>query len=293
MQALRHPQLNMAALAVRAEPQSAQLARVSQHSLTVRGRLNASFDLKKFVRIGSHSRGTAIRNYSDIDFLAVLARNEAKWGGNIINSSTFLRKIRQDLKYRYPHTEVRRDEQAVVVDFGDGQYAMDVVPGIFSRFDKARPVYLIPDGFDAWVESSPDAHNQYFARANGKSGGKLAKLIKLVKWWMVSRANSIPLASFHLDMLMASSDICVGVKPYTRCLHDAFKLLADRECRGLQDPVGISGVLYAAKTDAQWQAVNKAVSYSLEHARAAIYAEAWKDFGEANRQWDIVFNGSF
>ena len=170
---------------------------------------------------------------------------------------------------------------------------MDIVPGIFSRFDRARPIYLIPDGFDRWLETSPEAHNQYFARANEKSGGKLVRIVKLLKWWKVSRVTPIPLATFHLDMLMAKSDICVGVKSYTRCLHDAFKLLADRECRGLQDPLGISGMIYAARTDSQWQDVNSAVNYALEHSGNAIYAESWKDFAEANRQWNIVFNGEF
>lgn len=293
MQARRPPQANMIVLAHRIGPQPVELRRAMAHSVTARRRLNTSFDLKKFLRVGSHSRGTAVRRYSDIDFLAVLARNEAKWGGSIIRSSTFLSKVRDDLQDRYVQTEVRRDEQAVVVRFGGGQHAMDVVPAIFSRFERNRPVYLIPDGIDGWLETSPEAHNQYFASASQRSGGKLIGVVKLLKWWKFSRDNAVPIQTFHIDILMAASNICVGAKTYTRCLHDAFKLLAERECRGFRDPIRISGIIYAAKTDSQWELVNKAVAYAYEHAKSALYAETWRDFPEANRQWDIVFNGSF
>lgn len=293
MQSLRPPHINMFMLANRIGPQPAELRKALLHSVTVRRRLNTSFDLKKFTRLGSHARGTAVRQYSDIDFLTVLARNEAKWGGNIISASTFLNKVRDDLQERYVQTEVRRDQQAVVVHFGGGQQAMDVVPAIFSRFDRIRPVYLIPDGFDGWLETAPDAHNHYFALASQRTGGKLIGVVKLLRWWKFSRDNEVPIQTFHLDILLAASNICVGAKPYTRCLHDAFKLLSERECRGFQDPTGISGIIPAAKTDAQCESANKAVDYAYEHAKSALYAEAWKDFPEANRQWDIVFNGSF
>jgi hypothetical protein len=283
----------MAMLTLRIGPQAGELSKALLHSATVRRRLNSSFDFKRMVRIGSHSRGTAIRTFSDVDFLAVLARNEAKWGGNIISSSTFLRKVRDDLQDRYASTEVRTDEQAVIVEFGGGQHAMDLVPAVFARIDRGRPVYLIPDGDDGWLETAPEAHNRYFSLANQKSGGKLSGLVKLLKWWKFSREDHVPVQSFHLDMLFASSDVCTGVKPYTRCLHDAFRLLDERECRGFRDPLGISGVNHAAKTQSQLGTVVSAVSYAYEHAKSAIYAEAWKDFAEANRQWNIVFNGKF
>ena len=52
----------------------------------------------------------------------------------------------------------------------------------------------------------------------------------------------------------------------------------------------MSGVIYAAKTDAQREEINNDVNYAFEHAKKALYAEAWKDNEEANRQWNIVFD---
>lgn len=188
---------------------------------------------------------------------------------------------------------MRRDQQAVVVGFASQQQSLDVVPALFRRFEKLRPIYVIPDGEGDWLETSPEAHNSYFSKSEEKSGGKLKKLIQLLKWWKFAREQPIPIQSFHLDLLLASSNICVGVKPYTYCLYEAFKLLADRECRGLRDPVGIAGVVYTTGTEAQRNKVNDAVSYALDHSRAALAAAAVKDFVEANRQWDLVFNGNY
>jgi hypothetical protein len=225
--------------------------------------------------------------------LVVLRRNQAKWGGDLMSSSTVLGKVIFELQARFPQTDVGRDGQAVVVWFGASQQSLDVVPALFSRMEKFRPVYLIPNGEGGWMETSPAAHDRYFNLADGRSNGKLRKLSQLLKWWKFSRAQPIPIRSFHVDMLMAASDVCVGVKPYTHCLYQAFKLLSDRDCRGFHDPCKIAGTIYGAQTDAQWRGICTAVAYALDHATAALAAEAVKDSKEANRQWDIVFNGQF
>ncbi len=282
--------MNLAALAHRVQPLESELVNAKRHRGTARMRLATSFDVSRIVAIGSHARGTAIRSHSDLDMMVVLRRNEAKWGGSLVSSYTVLEKFRQDLQTRYVQTDIRRDEQAVVIDFAAGQRSLDVVPALFHRFDRLRPIYVIPDGNGGWFESSPEAHDRYFGSAVEKSGGKLKKVVQLMKWWKFSRAQPIPIRSFHVDMLVASSDVCVGVKPYTHCLYQVFELLAGRECRGLRDPLALTGVIYAAASDPQWAAMNDAVAYAFEHARAAVAAEAVRNFEEANRQWSIVFN---
>lgn len=285
------PQWNMLALSNRVQPLPAELESARLHRLSARTRLASSFDISGVVPIGSHARGTAVRWYSDLDMLVVLRRNQAKWAGDMVSSYTVLGKVIQELQARFANTAVGRDGQTAVVAFAAGQQSLDVVPAVFQRFDRMRPVYLIPDGVGGWLETGPQVHDRYFAIANERSAGKLKKLAQLMKWWKFSRAAPIPIQTFHLDMLLAASEIAVGVKSYTHCLYQAFKLLADRECRGLRDPCQIAGTIFAAKTDAQWESVNAAVSYAFAHSSAAVAAEAVKDFPEANRQWDIVFNG--
>ena len=87
----------MLALVARVGPQAGELSSAASHLATVRSRLLASFDVARILRIGSHARDTAIRWHSDLDMLAVLRRNEAKWGKSIVSSSTFLSRVIDDL----------------------------------------------------------------------------------------------------------------------------------------------------------------------------------------------------
>ena len=289
----QNPRLNYGRLIRSIQPTSGELKSAISNVGSTKKRLEKSFNLKKFQRIGSHARSSAINSFSDLDFLAVLARNEAKWGGNVVKSDTVIKKISQDLNSRFTTTAVRKDMQAVVIQFGGGQKSMDVVPGFFCEMKNKRPVYLIPDGYGGWMEASPEAHNTFINRENIRSGEKLKKVAQLIRFWKYSRASSISISSFYIDLLLANSGICVGAKSYPMIMYEFFKLMSDRGCRGLYDPVGIAGVVYAVKTKPQGSTLVSHVENSLDHAIKAVNAEHNKQFKEANRQWDIVFNHNF
>lgn len=288
-----NPKMNFGRLLGKIAPSEGELEKAKSYVASCQRRLITSFDLKKFQKIGSHARNTAIKLRSDLDFLAVLSRNEAKWAGRIVNSDTFINKVSQDLSNRYTHTAVRRDKQAVVINFGGGQNSMDVVPGFFKGFQDRKPVYFIPDGNGGWLETSPEAHNTYIKKENLRSGEKLKKVGQLIRYWKYSRATPIPISSFYIDLLLASSGICIGVKSYPAIMYEFFKLMSDRECRGLRDPLGIAGVVYAVQTQNQFQTLASSVENSLNHSRSALIAENNRNFVEANRQWNIVFNQGF
>lgn len=270
------------------------LANASKHATSIRLRLGLSFRLKRFMVVGSHSRNTAIRHSSDIDYFAVLSRADARRGDGYISSSTLLDKIKEDLAARFWQTPVSRDGQATVVDFGGGDYSVDVVPSIFWEMTQSNwPIYQIPDGDGGWMPASPELHNKFIREADVRSGGKLRRTAQLVKFWRECRTPRVPISSFHLELLLASFKTCEGVKSYSQCLTETFQLLAHRECRAYRDPIGISGNVGATKTMAQQDAALRSVVHARDHAKSALEAELWRDYGEACRQWDIVFNGFF
>ncbi len=111
---VKHPHVLMKRLIVKIQPRPKELQKAMFHSISIKKRLNKSFDLKKFIKIGSHSRATAIRSFSDVDFMPVLARNEAKWTGKTVKSSSVLNRIRDELSERFPVTKapcVRIDDR--------------------------------------------------------------------------------------------------------------------------------------------------------------------------------------
>jgi len=138
-------------LVSRIAPLQRELDEAKGHADSIRARLQKSFNLKKFVVVGSHSRETAIRRYSDVDHFAVFSRDEFRIGDRYKRSDTVLNSLRDDLAQRFRQTSVQRDGPAVVVSFGQGDYSVDVVPAMFWEMNKDNwPIYYIPDGTGGW-----------------------------------------------------------------------------------------------------------------------------------------------
>lgn len=265
----------------------------AKHRATVTARLNRVFVAHQVRPIGSYTRKTAIARDSDLDLMLVLKTAEVKWGDGWKSSTTVLNEVRERLQQRYQTTGIVRDEQAIVIDFADGQNPVEVVPALFTGIENGAPVYSIPNGGGGWMETSPDAHNKLITQADVHGGGKLKNVVKILKYWRVCRTPALPLNSFHLELRLAEEDVCVGVKTYGRCLYDAFRSLDAHHCSAIRDPRGISGLIAAASSDAKRERVRAAVADSLSHARTALLAEQNGDGQTAIYQWTLVFNGGF
>lgn len=286
-------QVNLVELAARVQPRSGELGSAKLHQSSVKTRLSTSFAVVGTQKIGSHARATAIRWHSDLDLMVILKKEECMWGGKLVSSTTVLDRVVADLRDRYPKTSVRRDVLAAALDFGSSKQSLDVVPAMFHSFSAGRPVYLIPDGDSGWLKTSPAVHDRLFAQAQLRSGNKLCRVSQLLKWWKFGRQQPISISSFYTDMVLADQEICVGVKTYGQCLKDFFGHLVASECADLEDPCSVAGQISPTKTSAQRDALYQSATYAYAHARSAMEAEQRRQFVEANRQWDLVFNGTY
>lgn len=274
----------------------AQVNQYNSHIATVKTRLKTVFGATNVPIIGSHSRESATAQSSDVDLLLTLPVDAVKWGSGWKLSTTVLDEVRAQLEDRYTQTEVQRDGQAVRINFGNGEYPIDVVPGVYAGAlpDHSNyPSYYIADGTGQWMKTAPQAHNKYITAADVKSGGKLKNVAKLLKYWRHRRTPAIPLNSFHIELLLAQEQICEVGKSYAKCVADALKLLYNRDCRALQDPLGISGLVPAGNTNPKVQRIIASAGDSADHAQRALNADGWGSYSEAYSQWDMVFNGGF
>ena len=281
-------------LLARVEPSATTTRLYENHRNSVTARLKASFAANKVVLIGSNCRDTAIGNYSDADLLLVLSRSEVTRGGWLVSSDTVLKNVRLELEDRYTSTNIGKDGQAIVVDFRDGDHPVDVVPAFYegpAASLQNYPIYRIPDGEGGWMQTSPDAHNSYILEPDQQSRGKLKGVVRLLKFWRATR--NVPLNSFHVELLLAQSGVCNGVKSYAQCVADVMTLLCERNCRGLQDPLGISGIVKAANTEAKRQQALASLRQCAEHARQAIGNDCYGYYTTAYQEWDFVFHGHF
>lgn len=276
----------------RIQPLASEVQAARQHLTTIKTRLETEFEVSKCFPIGSFSRGTSIRGFSDTDLLAVFRKAVFTWGNSLINSDTAIEKVRVALAERYPTSSVYKDGIAIAVSFSDGRH-VDVVPAMFdSMYREKWPIYMIPDNTGGWMLSCPSLYDAYIADANTQSGGKLIYVAQLMKFWRECRTPRIPLSSFHIEMLLAAEEVCKGVKSYPDCTLALLRSLASRECRAMRDPYDIAGNIPAVKTASQRERALASVANSRDHA-ASANAAATYDINEARRQWDIVFNGQF
>lgn len=267
-----------------------------RHAASVERALEAGgARVNRLTVMGSVQRGTAVAGSSDIDLLAVLERKDVTWGGGLKTSDTVLNNIRQAIGDRFQSTAFGRDGQAIVVAFGDGKHPVDVVPAFYDSQGGPynHPIYGIPDGAGGWMRTSPSSHNKYIGEGDARAGHHLTGVARIFKFWRATRAGGVPISGFHVEMLMAAHDVCVGVRPYSAKFADLLTFLARRECAALNDPVQISGRISAASSDAKRNQAIVTVADSAVHAQAAVAAEEADNFQEAMRQWDIVFKGYF
>ena len=285
-------------LLARIQPTEAEREKYESHRRTIAGRLAEAFPETRVQVVGSHSRETAVHGTSDLDLMVYFPADLARWGGKLMGSDTVLANVRAELQGRYFATEVRKDMQAVVVDFGQGSFNVDVVPAVWVRMTekgvlgKRRPVYKIPDGRRGWLDTSPQAHNTFIEEANRASGGRLRYTAQLIKFWRECR-TTVALTSFYVELVIAAEGICRRPSGYAQHLVDVFATLSSRQCRALRDPVHLSGLIPGAGTSAQARATTDTITLSLALAREAREAETGRDMSRAYQLWKRVFNGRF
>lgn len=275
----------------RLEPLASETKALEGHFTTICTRLKSNFGVSQCLKVGSYSRGTMIRGRSDGDLFVVLTREEVRWGGDWMSSNTVLEKFRRDLKDRFPRSEVYKDVHSIVVGFGSGQ--VDVVPAFYwDRLPDGWPLYYMPDGSGGWMKSSPGRHNKHLKDADVRSRGQMKNIARLIKFWRECRTPRVPISSFHIEMLLAAEGIGVGVVSYADAVRQTLRLLASRECKGMHDPLKISGTIPCVKTEAQRPTTLATIRHSRNKANEA---QAWEGVSEAEavRYWKMVFNGNF
>jgi hypothetical protein len=279
----------------RITPNLRDLQTYGRHELTVKQRLKTVFAANSVVRIGSYSRGSSIRSFSDIDLMLILERHEVRRGQQWKTSTTILNRVRNELLLRYPYTEIVRDTQAVVVRFGANQHPIEVVPAFYLEHGGARnyPIFAIPNGDGWWTRTSPQIHKKFIEDANTQSGGKLRNVARLIRCWMQCWQAPIPLSGFYVEVLLARDGICNGAKSYARCVNDVLATLANSECDRIADPMEVAEFIDAAGSQEKRRRAQVATLSSAKRAYKALTAELRGDIEESSRLWNLVFNGRF
>ncbi len=254
-------------------PTDVESEAAKNHRASIHARLQTSFGLKRFVRIGSFGNGTSVSGYSDVDYLASLSNS------SLTRSSTYsLEKVRNDLSERFPYTPVRVDCPAVVLPFGSKvSETTEIVPADYVEERNGYSVYDIADGSGGWMRASPDMHIEYVDKADRILDRKLKPLIRFVKAWKYFQ--NVPISSFYLELRIASYGYTQNSVIYNIDLQIILSRLLSDGLAPFLDPMGVSGYIYACKTDVQ-----KADALSKLKSAASRAEKAYEDYKKGNIQ---------
>ena len=269
------------------KPQRAESEAAKTHRASIEACLKNNFGLNRFVRIGSFGNHTSISRFSDVDYMACLQKGQ--FGG----ASTYtLSKVKNALDTRFPYTGVAVNCPAVTVPFGTRvSERTEIVPADYMSETNGFKVYDIADGAGGWMKVSPDAHNAYVRAVDEKHGGKVKPLIRFIKAWKYFR--SVPVSSFYLEMRVAKWASTETSILYEYDVRTILKQLWDGQLASVQDPMNVSGNIYACKSEAQRADALSKLATALNRANNARDESDKKNVSGAFSWWRLLYNDEF
>ena len=265
-------------------PTQTEINNAASHRESIKTCLEASFTLNAFFRSGSFGNGTSIRNHSDLDYFAEIAR------ANIPQSSVaFLTKVKSPLATRFPNTDVCIRTPAVCLPFTTG--TVEVVPADnVGETSKGERIFDIADGQGGWMRASPEAHNRYVAEVDAKLSGKVRPLVRFLKAWNYHRNGGI--RSFYLELRVAKYASGERSIVYPIDVRAVVKELIDCQLAAVIDPVGVSGYVQPC-SDAQKVDALSRLNTALSRADNALQADKDGKIADAISWWQSFFGEHF
>ncbi|MFL5741236.1 MAG: nucleotidyltransferase, partial [Flavisolibacter sp.] len=276
----------------RLAPLESEHLKAAKHKMTVFSCLKKNFDCYKLLETGSFGNGTGVRHYSDTDYFAVCRAKALPK-----NSAYTLTRFRDELRYTFHATEaIRVDTPAVRIEFGN--YAsenLEIAPTYYHGMTDtpwgSKPYYSIPDFDGSWMSVSPDAHNTYVKKHDLRLNGKLKPLIQLLKAWKYY--NNADILSFYIELRTTKYAENEKYIDYPEDFKRILNHLNNNDLASMQDPMGVSGLVYACNTTAKKIAALNKVQSDLARVEKAIEANIKGNVDEAFRLWNVIFNNKY
>lgn len=273
------------------QPLQSEHDKGASHRSSVESCMETNFGCTSMFETGSFGNGTGVRHYSDTDYFAICPAANLN-----ANSGTTLTDIKNALAATFPRTTgIAVKKPAVRIPFGTyASERLELTPAYYNGL-VTTPVgnkrkYSIPDYDGGWMHSSPGAHIDYVNREDKRLNGKLKPLIQMVKAWKFH--NQVPIYSFYLELRVTKYAEKEGSIIYDIDLKNIFNFLNDSSLPGLHDPMGISGLVRACKTEARKTGALSKIATAASRAQKA-YDEKDKNLDNSFYYYDLLFNGQF
>jgi len=275
------------------KPNYSEHWKAASHKNSVEACLYNNFGCYRFFETGSFGNGTSVKHFSDTDYFAAIPKDRL-WE----NSSSSLAKVREALQTTFPRTEgIKVNCPAVKIPFG--QYAsedMEITPcwaaGTIDTKLGNFALYQIPNCDGGWVYSSPKAHNEYVKKENDRlRNSKVKNLIQLVKAWKYF--NEVPISSFYLELRVTKYVETENIIVFDTDLQRIFVNLYNQGLADMRDPMGVSGLISASKTENFKKTALSKLNTAATRAEKAIEAKSKDNIDDSFYWWNLLFDNKF
>lgn len=182
---------------------------------TIASRLDSHFGtgISSRFRFGSSIRGTIlprkIDEHSDIDYMVVFAKNDAK-------PQTYLDRLKRFADAYYSSSETKQSHPSIVLELNHIKF--DLVPAVKTIWDTLQ----IPNNAGDWQDTDPTGFSKQLEDANKRHNSLLKPTIRLLKYWNAQRGY--PFESFGLEKWAAAIGytFCTNLRDYTLHAFDQF-----------------------------------------------------------------------
>lgn len=231
--------------------------------------------------VGSYGRHTAIKSVSDLDMIFILPPGIRANYDSDTGPRRMLERVRDDLKARYPNTEIRVDQCVVRVQFKSYDFKFEVQPA----FENSDGSFDYPDtASESWKVTKPREEIEATKECNGRTSKNMRHLARMARAW--KNANGVNMGGLLIDTLvhqffaLTTDYDSAGTGSFDLMARDFFEFLKDEPDKDYYLALGSN---QRVKVKARFQPkAKKAYNRSLE----AIANECK---ASANKKWREVF----
>lgn len=266
---------------------------------------------------GSFARKTKTRPLDDIDLLTMVSgaglivestldkyvfklrisdKNAAlarfNDGLGYVSSTKLLNQVKKSLSSikNYSKSEIKRNQEAVVLNLTSYPWVFDIVPSISVENSE---FFLIPDGTGRWKRTNPRRDTDYLTSVNKKHNGLILPTIRILKYWN-RRTHKPSLSSYYFETLVLkvfdNSSVCETIPKAVRTF---FSLCPNYLSFSCPDPKGFGPDLDKDVDYETKRKIKVAMAEADSVAYQALINESASRQAAAINLWKRVFGPEF
>lgn len=224
----------------------------------------------RLVESGSWSHGTALKEVSDVDYMAIFPRPARPY-----YPSSALTSLKTAISgAHYAIYKLRQSSPTIQVEFFTAP-DFEIVPAYFKQQVGEEHVLYIPGPGNEWIESAPVAHLAYVSNQHNRLGYRVKPLVRLLKAWKYH--VGLPVSSFYLEMRTAKHASGEQSILYPIDLRWVISELESQGFRSMNDPCGLVPRIPATSSEDNRRAAVRMAKDALQSLGTAAEAEESRD----------------